>query len=110
MAAPKNAVGPKSDKLWRDAIMVAVKREIEAAGGKKTKKLYALADALADKGLKGDVTALKEIGDRLDGKAVQGVELGGPGGGPVETKDVSLTELARRILFLLGAAAEATQD
>ena len=53
--------------------MVAVKRETK--DGTKTKELYALADALVKKALGGDVAAMKEIGDRLDGKAVQGMEL-----------------------------------
>ncbi len=104
MAARKDGKqGHKSDKLWRDAIMVAVKRETE--GGEKTKKLFALADALVTKALAGDVTALKEIGDRLDGKAVQGVELGGPDGGPVQVEDLTTTEAARRIAFILARAA-----
>ena len=84
MAAPKKAVGPKSDKLWRDAIMVAVKRQ--ATDGKKTKKLALLADKLVTKALDGDITAMKEIGDRLDGKPAQSVELGGRDG-----KDLSFT-------------------
>ena len=64
MAARKSpAEGRKGDKLWRDALMVAVKRECEDGG--KTKKLAALADKLVERGLDGDVTALKEIGDTL---------------------------------------------
>jgi len=33
-----------------------------------------LAEALIDKALTGDVAALRELGDRLDGKAVQEIE------------------------------------
>jgi len=99
--------GHKSDKLWRDALMVAVKRETD--DGQKTKKLYALADALVNRALKGDVGALKEIGDRLDGRSVQGVELGGPDGGPVQVEDVSLIEIARRLAFLLSLGANDTK-
>ncbi len=85
MAARKDGKqGHKSDKLWRDAIMVAVKRQ--ATGGKKTKKLAMLADKLVERGLDGDITAMKEIGDRLDGKPAQSVELGGKDG-----KDLSFT-------------------
>ena len=43
----------------------------------KIKALALLARGLVDKALEGDVAALKEIGDRLDGKPVQGVDLGG---------------------------------
>ncbi len=85
MATRKSpAGGPKGDKLWRDAIMVAVKRQ--ATDGKKTKKLAMLADKLVTKALDGDITAMKEIGDRLDGKPAQAVELGGKDG-----KDLSFT-------------------
>ena len=56
----------------RDAIMVALKRE--AAGG-KTKKLYLVADALVDKALSGDVAAIKEVCDRVDGKAPQSLDV-----------------------------------
>ena len=34
-----------------------------------------LATAAVNKGVEGDIPAIKEIGDRLDGKPVQGVEL-----------------------------------
>ena len=74
MAAPNNPKGAKSDKLWRNAIMVAVKREMTDAEGKPTKKLALLADKLVNEAIDGNVVALKEIGDRLDGKASQAVD------------------------------------
>lgn len=64
--------------------MVAVKQQ--ATDGKKTKKLAMLARKLVEKALGGDIAALKEIGDRLDGKPAQAVELGGKDG-----KDLSFT-------------------
>lgn len=79
MARPHRPKGAWSDKAWRDAIRVAVMRAHEDP--KKGKKLAALADALVDAGLDGDVAALKEIGDRLDGKVPQAVT--GGDGGPV---------------------------
>lgn len=87
MAAPINPKGAKSDKIWRDAIMRAVRRRVGdpiATDGPECQRLERLADALVAKGLESDVPALKEIGDRLDGKAVQA--LAGPDGeGPIET-------------------------
>lgn len=68
MAAPKNPKGAKSDKEWRAAIQRAVKRTTEDG---KTKRLEALADTIVNAGLAGDVAAIKEIGDRLDGKPAQ---------------------------------------
>ncbi len=84
MAAPKKAVGSKSDKEWRDEIRKTVyELRDDPKSGKKVKALRILARRLVDKALDGDVTALKEIGDRLDGKPAQAVELGGPAGAPV---------------------------
>lgn len=73
MAAPKNPVGHKSEKIWRDAVMRAVRRRLK---GKKTPYLEVLADRLVSEASDGNVTALKEIGDRLDGKPVSTVEGG----------------------------------
>ena len=69
------AEGRKGDKLWRDAIMRAIKREeIDAASGERTKRLEMLAEKLVSRALGGDMAALKEIGDRIDGKTIQPVE------------------------------------
>jgi len=59
----KNAV---KNRPWAEA----VNRALLAEDGKK---LRALADKLIARALEGDVTALKEIGDRVDGKAVQAI-------------------------------------
>lgn len=74
MAAPKNPLGAKSDKIWRDAVMRAVRRNDPEDGKPKLEKL---ADSLVKKALDGDCVALREIGDRLDGKATQAVEHSG---------------------------------
>src|ERR1700686_5291801 len=68
MAAPIKAVGPKSDKIWRHAIMRAVNR---LANDGKTKHLDILALRLIKSAAEGDVAALREVGDRLDGKPAQ---------------------------------------
>ena len=52
---------------------IAIKEAIE--GTDKT-KLRAVADALVDKAMSGDVQAIKEVADRIDGKVPQGV-IGG---------------------------------
>lgn len=49
-------------------------------------RLRRAADALVDKAIDGDVAALKEIGDRVDGKVPQGIV--GADGGPVQVQDV----------------------
>ncbi len=47
---------------------IAIKEAIE--GSDKT-KLRAVADALVDKAMSGDVAAIKEVADRIDGKVPQ---------------------------------------
>jgi len=44
-----------------------------------------IADALIAKALEGDMQAIKEIGDRLDGKAKQQIDLGGQDDNPILT-------------------------
>ncbi|MGE3710031.1 MAG: hypothetical protein AB7G35_10185 [Hyphomicrobiaceae bacterium] len=56
------------------------------AGEGDPKALDKLADALVEKGVTGDVAALKEIGDRLDGKPSQQLEHTGEGGGPLKVR------------------------
>ena len=72
MAAPKNPVGHKGEKIWRDAVMRAVHRNLKGA---KTKRLETLAEKLVEQALDGNMVALKEIGDRLDGKPKESVEV-----------------------------------
>lgn len=68
--------GRKGEKWWRDAIRLAITEKLEGDEAGRT-KLRAAADALVNAALDGDVTALKEIGDRLDGKARQEVDIEG---------------------------------
>ena len=81
MAAPlgnKNAV---KNRPWADAI----NRAVLANDGQRLRtiaeKLLVLAEA-------GDVSALRELGDRLDGKPKQQIEASGPDGGPIVSKIV----------------------
>jgi len=61
--------GRKPDKLMRDAIILALKREIADGDGLLTKKLHLIADRLVEKAMAGDIQAIKEINDRVDGRA-----------------------------------------
>lgn len=61
---------PNKPKLWADAIRRAVLRQ---AKGEKTKRLEVLADSLIRAGMAGDVSALREVGDRLDGRPAQAI-------------------------------------
>ena len=69
-----NGMGAKPDKLMRDALILALNREAEDADGRPTKKLHLIARRLVDKAVDGDIAAIKEINDRVDGKATQPME------------------------------------
>ena len=71
MAGVKGRSGKHADKTWRDAIRLAIARRDKG----DVKAIGLLADALLDKALEGDMQALKEIGDRLDGKAIQATAI-----------------------------------
>ena len=60
----------KQDKIWADALRRAVMRRIEGEEG-KPQKIERIADKVVELALDGKVGAIKEIGDRLDGKPKQ---------------------------------------
>jgi len=68
--------GPKSDKLWSDAVRIAAMRECQDDNGKKTKRISRIADNLVRMAMEGDIAAIKEVGDRIDGKAT--TQIKGP--------------------------------
>lgn len=73
MPAPignRNAV--KENRLWSEAIRRALVQKNGA-------KLRRLADRLIERAEEGDIAALKEIGDRMDGKPAQAI-VGADGG------------------------------
>ena len=74
--APKGNQNARKGKLWTDAIQRALKiwENESRVDGKKA--LDALAMQLLEKCLEGDMTALKELGDRLEGKPAQSVYVG----------------------------------
>lgn len=67
---------PVAGKAFADMLRVAV-NEAHGDGGTK---LRALADRLVAEALAGNVQAIREIADRLDGKATQALEHLGPDG------------------------------
>jgi hypothetical protein len=61
---------PNRQKPFADAL------RMEICAGNDHRVLRALARKLIEKGLEGDLAALREIGDRLDGRPAQIVERG----------------------------------
>ena len=56
---------PKAGHLFADALRMS----LAAKGPNGVKKLRMIADALVEKAIGGDIAAIREIGDRLDGKS-----------------------------------------
>lgn len=73
MAAAKTHPGAKAEKLMRQALLIAVNRPMKD-DPQKRKKLQVMADKLVDAACAGEIPAIKEIADRIDGKATQPLE------------------------------------
>lgn len=83
MAARKApSAGGKPDKLLRDALLLELNRE-DNHDGKRVKRFRRIAAKLVDSGVDGKLDAIQLIFDRVEGKAVQGVQLSGEDGGPI---------------------------
>ena len=65
--------GPKSDKTWSDALKRAMHRESQGKGSPKW--LEVIANKCVEMAAGGDLQAMKEVGDRIDGKPKQAVDL-----------------------------------
>ena len=91
--------GSKPDKLMRDALMLALNREARGADGTPTKKLHLIAEKLVDLAVDGDIQAIKEIADRVDGKATQ----------PIAEDDENPLELIRIERVIVHKTLEETE-
>jgi hypothetical protein len=74
---PKGAGAPeghtnssKNNRIWGNIIKKYAIQE-------DYKRLHAMAEKLYEKAAEGDLGAIKEVGDRLDGKAIATTELTG---------------------------------
>ncbi len=76
-----NPGGRPKRKLWTEAILEAVEKVDENSVDKRT-RLQSLADALVLAGLAGEVPAMQEVGNRIEGRVPQAVV--GADGGPIE--------------------------
>ena len=60
---------PPKEKSFANMLRIAISEVHEG----EHNKLRAVADALVNKAISGDVPAMKEIADRIDGKVPQGI-------------------------------------
>jgi len=84
--APEGNKNASKGKDWREAIRYAIAkkgRDEDGDDAPYTKGLRLCASKIVEAACAGDLQALKELGDRMDGKAAQSIELGGPDGGPI---------------------------
>ena len=68
---------PPKEKSFANMLNIAIKE----ANGDGRDKLRAVADALVKEAIAGNVQAIREVADRLDGKVPQGL-IGGDEGDP----------------------------
>lgn len=64
------STGFKSEKLWRNALNVALNRT-DIKDGKKRRRLAWIAEQTVMAAMRGEQWAVQEIGNRLDGKPNQ---------------------------------------
>ena len=88
MAGNKNSGRVHQDRPFRDALVL----ELELAAGDKS-KLRKVARSLVKKAEGGDIQAMKEVADRVDGKAAQSLTVGGDSDNPLQ-----LEYIERRIV------------
>lgn len=89
MGAPLGNQNAVKAKKWAAAIERALDRRSKAEG---VQALDALAEKLLVACDEGDLAALKELGDRLDGKPAQSVAVGNTEG------EVFVTKIVREIV------------
>ena len=69
----RRLLGQQRDKLYREALRMEL-----AAAGEDLKKLREIARVHIEKAAAGDMQAIKELADRLDGRPAQILEHSGP--------------------------------
>ncbi len=67
--------GSKPDKIIRDALLIELNR-MTTDDGQKIKKVNRIVAKLVSAGMEGKIDAIKEIFDRVEGKASQSIGLG----------------------------------
>jgi Family of unknown function (DUF5681) len=86
---------PKSAKLLRDALLVELKK---SEGG--VERIQLIAQKLVEAALEGNVLAIREIADRIDGKVPQAIV------GDDEHDAVRVTHIIRTIVYPKNPDAE----
>lgn len=74
-----------TEKPFADAVRIACS-EVHAGNAAGKKKLRLIAEKLVEMAIDGDMEAIKEISNRIDGRAAQQVAVTGEDGGPIQNE------------------------
>src|SRR5215467_14873804 len=77
---PRNPRGQQRDKIYREALRLEL---ADMSEGIDLKKLREIARTHIEKAAAGDMQAIKELRDTLDGKPAQALEHSGPDSEPI---------------------------
>jgi hypothetical protein len=100
---PRNPRGQQRDKLYREALRLEL---ADMSEGVDLKKLRQIARAHIEKAASGDMQAIKELADRLDGRPAQMLEHSGPDSNPLTKIVHEFVHLAPRSPDELAAAED----
>lgn len=89
---PRNPRGQQRDKLYRDALRMELAREDEGVEPGPFRKLREIARVHVEKARAGDMQAIKELRDTLDGRPAQILEHAGTDHTPVGRIEIRFIE------------------
>src|SRR5262249_34057086 len=90
---PRNPRGQQRDKIYREALRLKL---ADMSEGVDLKKLRQIARAHIEKAAAGDMQAIKELADRLDGRPAQILEPSGPDSEPITKNGHQIVEVHER--------------
>jgi hypothetical protein len=96
----KNPRGQQRDKIYREALRLEL---ADMSEGIDLKKLREIARAHIEKAAAGDMQAIKELADRLDGRPAQILEHSGPDSEPI-------TKIVREIVHVDETRADLMEE
>lgn len=100
MAARGRPVGSLKDRTWETALRHAANDVTRDDEGKRIKFIDLAARRLVQAAANGDVAAIKELADRMDGKSVAQLRHQGHDGGPLDLTQMSDEQLSAALARL----------
>jgi hypothetical protein len=104
VGAPAESMIGNTNAQKRGAFVYQLRRVLHD----KPEKLRKIAEKLLEEAENGESWAIKEVIDRLDGKAIQATEISGPDGGEIQIQG-DATQFARDLLSEVLAARQKEQ-